>query len=153
MVMARLTFVSRFHFTERSGAHACLIDAAVRHGSSPRFFFTHFGSRTTTDTDNQSRRKTSQSKTRDQEAYVEWINDHDLILTSPEREAWKKLDTDDEREKFIEEFWRVRDTDRDTEENEFKQQYYERVAYANEHFSSGQSRSIHRPRQDLHKVW
>ena len=70
-------------------------------------------------------------------AYVEWINDHDLILTQAERDAWKKLDTDDEREKFIEEFWRVRDLDPDTEENEFKQQFYERVAYANEHFSSG----------------
>src|SRR5688572_33342959 len=58
-------------------------------------------------------------------AFVEWINNHDLILTKSEREAWKKLDTDDEREKFIEEFWRVRDTDPDTEENEFKQQFYE----------------------------
>lgn len=70
-------------------------------------------------------------------AYVEWINDHDLILTQSERDAWKKLETDDEREKFIEEIWRVRDLDPDTEENEFKQQFYERVAYANEHFSSG----------------
>jgi GWxTD domain-containing protein len=70
-------------------------------------------------------------------AYVEWINDHDLILTQAERDAWKILDTDDEREKFIEGFWRVRDPDPDTEENEFKQQFYERVAYANEHFSSG----------------
>jgi GWxTD domain-containing protein len=70
-------------------------------------------------------------------AYVNWINDVDLILTQSEREAWKKLDTDDEREKFIEDFWHSRDLDPDTEENEFKQQFYERVAYANEHFSSG----------------
>ena len=72
-------------------------------------------------------------------AYVEWINDHDLILTQSERDAWKKLATDDEREKFIEEFWRVRDPDPDTEENEYKQQFYERVAYANEHFTSGKA--------------
>ena len=72
-------------------------------------------------------------------AYVEWINDHDLILTQSERDAWKKLETDDEREKFIEEIWRVRDPDPDTEENEFKQQFHERVAYANEHFSSGKA--------------
>ncbi len=70
-------------------------------------------------------------------AYVDWIKDHDLILTQSERDAWKKLDTDDEREKFIEDVWRSRDTDPDTEENEFKEQFYERVAYANEHFSSG----------------
>ncbi len=70
-------------------------------------------------------------------AYVEWIKDHDLILTQAERDAWKKLETDDEREKFIEEVWRSRDPDPDTEENEFKDQFYERVTYANEHFSSG----------------
>jgi GWxTD domain-containing protein len=70
-------------------------------------------------------------------AYVQWINDHDVILTQSERDAWKKLNTDDEREKFIEEVWRSRDPDPDTEENEFKEQFYERVAYANEHFSSG----------------
>jgi GWxTD domain-containing protein len=70
-------------------------------------------------------------------AYVEWINDVDLILTQSEREAWSKLATDDEREKFIEDFWHSRDPDPDTVENEFKEQFYERIAYANEHFSSG----------------
>jgi GWxTD domain-containing protein len=70
-------------------------------------------------------------------AYVNWLNDVDLILTKSERDAWIKLATDDEREKFIEDFWRSRDPDPDTEENEFKEQYFERVAYANEHFSSG----------------
>lgn len=76
-------------------------------------------------------------KSEPKKAYVEWIKDHDLILTQSERDAWKKLATDDEREKFIEDFWRSRDTNPDTEENEFKEQFYERVAYANEHFSSG----------------
>jgi GWxTD domain-containing protein len=70
-------------------------------------------------------------------AYVNWLNDVDLILTKSERDAWAKLATDDEREKFIEDFWRSRVLDPDTEENEFKEQFFERVAYANEHFSSG----------------
>ena len=70
-------------------------------------------------------------------AYVDWINDVDLILTQSERDAWTRLDTDDEREKFIEDFWHSRDPDPDTEENEFKEQFFERIAYANEHFSSG----------------
>jgi GWxTD domain-containing protein len=76
-------------------------------------------------------------KSEPKKAYVEWIKDHDLILTQSEREAWKKLATDDEREKFIEDVWHSRDPDPDTTENEFKDQFYERVAYANEHFSSG----------------
>lgn len=70
-------------------------------------------------------------------AYVDWISDVDLILTQSERDAWKKLQTDDEREKFIEDFWNSRDPDPDTEENEFKEEFFERIAYANEHFSSG----------------
>ena len=70
-------------------------------------------------------------------AYIDWINDVDLILTQSDREAWKKLGTDDEREKFIEAFWNSHDPNPDTEENEFKDQFFERVAYANEHFSSG----------------
>lgn len=70
-------------------------------------------------------------------AYVEWINDVDIILTQSERDAWKKLATDNEREKFIEDVWHSRDPDPDTLENEFKEQFFERVAYANEHFSSG----------------
>jgi GWxTD domain-containing protein len=70
-------------------------------------------------------------------AYVDWIDDVDPILTQAERDAFKKLATDDEREKFIEDFWNSRDPDPDTVENEFKDDYFERVAYANEHFSSG----------------
>ena len=69
--------------------------------------------------------------------FLQWINDHEVILTQSERDAWKKLQTNEEREKYIEEFWRSRDPDPDTEENEYKEQFYERVAYANEHFSSG----------------
>ena len=78
-------------------------------------------------------------KSEPKKAYVEWIKDHDLILTPSEREAWKKLATDEEREKFIEDVWHSRDPDPDTVENEFKDQFYERVAYANEHFSSGKA--------------
>src|ERR1044072_1638917 len=72
-------------------------------------------------------------------AYINWIKDVDLILTKSERDAWDKLGTDDEREKFIEDFWRSRDPDPDTEENEFKEENFERVTYANEHFSPGKA--------------
>ena len=34
-------------------------------------------------------------------AYIEWLKDHDLILTQSERDAWKKLETDEEREQYI----------------------------------------------------
>jgi GWxTD domain-containing protein len=71
-------------------------------------------------------------------AYKDWLEKDVLyIITDEERKAFKKLQTDEERERFIEEFWRRRDPDPDTDENEFKEEYYERVAYANEHFASG----------------
>ena len=71
-------------------------------------------------------------------AYKDWLDkDVTYVITDEERKAFKKLATDDERERFIEEFWRRRDPDPDTEENEFKEEYYERIAYANEHFASG----------------
>ncbi len=71
-------------------------------------------------------------------AYKDWLDkDVAYIITDEERKAFKKLVTDDERERFIEEFWRRRDPDPDTDENEFREEYYERIAYANEHFASG----------------
>ena len=70
-------------------------------------------------------------------AFKVWIDDVDPIITPGERNAWNKLQTDEEREQFIGEFWHLRDTDPDTEENEYREGYYERVEYVNEHFSSG----------------
>jgi GWxTD domain-containing protein len=71
-------------------------------------------------------------------AYRDWINnDVRYIISDEERKAFNKLTTDEEREQFIETFWRRRDPDPDTDENEYKEEYYERIAYANEHFSSG----------------
>ena len=70
--------------------------------------------------------------------YKDWLNeDVAYIITDSERNAFKKLATDEEREQFIEAFWRRRDPDPDTDENEYKEEYYERIAYANEHFASG----------------
>ena len=70
--------------------------------------------------------------------YKDWITkDVAYIITGAEKKAFDKLTTDDERENFIENFWRRRDPDPDTEENEYREEYYERIAYANEKFTSG----------------
>lgn len=69
--------------------------------------------------------------------FKEWIKEVEPILTDAERAAYLKLKTDEEREDFIGIFWDHRDPSPDTAENEYKDEYYERVAYANEHFSSG----------------
>jgi GWxTD domain-containing protein len=70
--------------------------------------------------------------------YREWPKkDVAYIITDAERSAFNKLATDEEREQFIEAFWQRRDPDPDTDENEYKEEYYERIAYANEHYASG----------------
>ena len=70
--------------------------------------------------------------------YKDWVNkDVAYIITGDEKKAFNKLVNDDERENFIENFWRRRDPNPDTEENEYREQYYERIAYANEHYASG----------------
>ncbi len=70
--------------------------------------------------------------------YRKWLNeDVAYIITDEERKAFKRLSTDDEREAFIEAFWQRRDPTPDTEENEYKEEHYRRIAYANDHFASG----------------
>jgi GWxTD domain-containing protein len=70
--------------------------------------------------------------------YRKWLNeDVTYIITDEERSAFLRLQTDDEREQFIEQFWLRRDPSPDTMENEFKEEHYRRIAYANEHYASG----------------
>ncbi len=64
-------------------------------------------------------------------------NDVTYIISDEERKAFKQLNTDEEREQFEEQFWLRRDPTPDTEENEFKEEHYRRIAYANEHYASG----------------
>jgi GWxTD domain-containing protein len=70
--------------------------------------------------------------------YKNWL-DQDVrwIITDEERSAFKQLSNDEERDNFIEAFWQRRDPTPDTAENEFKEEHYRRIAYANEHFAAG----------------
>ena len=69
--------------------------------------------------------------------YRKWLTeDVAYIIRDEERSAFKNLPTDDEREHFIEQFWLRRDPTPDTFENEFREEHYRRIAYANEHWAS-----------------
>ena len=70
--------------------------------------------------------------------YRKWL-DEDVrwIITDEEKSAFTQLSNDEERDQFIEAFWQRRDPTPDTEENEFKEEHYRRIAYANEHFAAG----------------
>jgi GWxTD domain-containing protein len=70
--------------------------------------------------------------------YQKWL-DEDVVylISADERRAFLRLTTDYERQQFIEQFWLRRDPTPGTEENEFKEEHYRRIAFANDHFSAG----------------
>lgn len=82
--------------------------------------------------------KVRKNKVEVNKAYKDWVSkDVAYIITPAEKKAFNQLVTDEEREQFIQNFWLRRDPDPDTEENEYREELYERIAYANEHFASG----------------
>jgi GWxTD domain-containing protein len=67
-----------------------------------------------------------------------WLNqDVRWIISDDERKAFMQLSNEEEREKFIEAFWDRRNPNPDSEDNEFKDEHYRRIEYANEHFPAG----------------
>src|ERR1700741_60945 len=70
--------------------------------------------------------------------YKQWLNEDVVYIISPEeRQSFLQLETNEEREQFIEQFWLRRSTNPDLPDNDFKEEHYRRIAYANEHFASG----------------
>ena len=85
----------------------------------------------------KDKKKLIQEETEDY--FQDWLKkDVIYIVTEDERSVFKALTTDEERESFIEQFWRRRDPDLRTAFNEFKEEHYLRVAYANDNFTAGQ---------------
>ncbi len=67
--------------------------------------------------------------------YTKWLQeDVPYIITNEESAAFQRLETDDERDEFIQQFWLRRDPTPGTPENEFKEEHYRRIAYANLRF-------------------
>lgn len=71
-------------------------------------------------------------------AYKTWL-DQDVawIISDEERKAFKNLSNDEERDAFIEQFWQRRNPNPDSPENEYREEHYRRIAYANEHYAAG----------------
>ena len=71
-------------------------------------------------------------------AYKTWLNqDVAWIISDEETKAFKSLSNDEERDAFIEQFWLRRNPNPDSPDNEFREEHYRRIAYANEHFAAG----------------
>ncbi len=88
--------------------------------------------------DKEAKRKMRRTLKELDSAYRQWLSEDVTYIISPEeRNAFLQLDTNEEREQFIEQFWLRRSSNPDLPENDFKEEHYRRIAYANEHFASG----------------
>jgi len=71
-------------------------------------------------------------------SFKTWLNEDVTYIISPEeRTAFLQLETNEEREQFIEQFWLRRSSNPDMPDNDFKEEHYRRIAYTNEHYASG----------------
>ena len=82
---------------------------------------------------------TAQSRDEEEEDYFKKWLEEDVIytITAEEKVVFNKLQTIEEKERFIEQFWARRDPSPRTSYNEFKEEHYRRIQYSNEHFASG----------------
>src|ERR1700719_3074130 len=88
--------------------------------------------------DKETKRKMKKTLKELDSAYRQWLTEDVTYIISPdERNAFLQLDTNEEREQFIEQFWLRRSSNPDLPENDFKEEHYRRIAYANEHYASG----------------
>jgi len=87
----------------------------------------------------QERQKREEARRKEiSSVYKKWLEDEvGYIILDEEKDAFRKLSTNEEREQFIEQFWLMRDPTPDTQENETRDEHYRRIAYANERFASG----------------
>lgn len=67
--------------------------------------------------------------------YNEWLKkDAAYIITNEEKETFKGLSSDEARDKFIEHFWEIRNPNPGAPTNSYRQEHYERLQYASDHF-------------------
>src|SRR5580704_3204427 len=85
------------------------------------------------DRNQQARKLAKESATQNS-----WLTEEVIyIITKEEKDAFLRLTTNEERDQFIEEFWRRRNPDPDSPDNATREEHYRRIAYANDRFSSG----------------
>ncbi len=83
-------------------------------------------------------RKAGAAKKEVEDHYKKWLNEDVVyIISDEEKSVFQKLNTPEEKEQFIEQFWERRNPNPRSSTNEFKEEHYRRIAYANEHFTSG----------------
>ena len=80
----------------------------------------------------------AQKKVKLEKSYREWLEqDVVYLITKEEREDFLKLPTDAARDKFIADFWELRNPSPGSPNNEYKDEIYRRISFANARFGVG----------------
>jgi GWxTD domain-containing protein len=87
---------------------------------------------------------------KEKDKFEKWLDDVNYIITDAEKAEFKKLKKDKDKEFYIELFWAKRDPTPLTEKNEFKEEFYRRLEYANKSFIYGYKTGV---ATDMGKVW
>ena len=86
----------------------------------------------------KARKQQARNLAKESAPYNTWLGEEvPYIITKEEHDAFLRLTTNEEREQYIEDFWRRRNPGPDSPENSYREEHYRRIAYANERFSSG----------------
>ncbi len=90
------------------------------------------------DRERSQQQKYLKSELKGDSPWKKWL-DQDVvwIISDQEVQAFKSLKNDEEREQFVENFWLRRNPNPESPDNEFRDQHYARIEYANEHFAAG----------------
>src|SRR5437016_6133250 len=76
-------------------------------------------------------------RTENRDYFAKWLTEEVVYIIAPEEKAvFEKLTTPEEKEKFIDQFWTRRDPSPETLQNEFREEHYRRIAYANANFTT-----------------
>jgi len=80
----------------------------------------------------------AQKKPKLEKSYHEWLErDVTYIITKDERDEFLRLTTDEARDKFISDFWEIRNPESGAPGNSYKDEIYRRIAFANARFGTG----------------
>jgi GWxTD domain-containing protein len=80
----------------------------------------------------------AQKKPKLDKTFKDWLErDVVYIITKEERDEFLKLPSDEARDKFIQQFWEIRNPDPGSPTNSYKDEIYKRIAFANARFGIG----------------
>ncbi|UCH93912.1 MAG: GWxTD domain-containing protein [Candidatus Aminicenantes bacterium] len=81
----------------------------------------------------------SAAKSKKKDPWKQWLKEVEPIMTRLERSVAKSLQTEEKRDRFKQLFWKARDPNPQTPENEYQTEFYRRIYYADKYLNGVKS--------------